>query len=259
MTVSAAPALPLAPATNPTQARAQTPMTAGGRLLRLLSPLPEFEVFLPQAPDRHLATQYIAEQFKTAHQASVSDFMPLLLGMRCQEQFRAVGGIRSATHHPLFLEQYLGEPVETVLRQLRGTEVQRSQIVEVGNLVATQSGASQLLFLLLTVILHRCQFDWVVFTGTPVVIKGLERLGFRLERLCEADPARLTSSRLEDWGQYYEQQPQVVAGHVPDGIRTLSEHKLYMAVLTLFEQRIQQLAAVFRTPGLPYGTHAVPA
>jgi hypothetical protein len=267
MTVSAALTPPLAPVPTQAQALAQplvqpsawAPITAPSRLLRLLSPLPAFDVFLPEAPGRHLATQYIADQFKAVHQASVHDFMPLLLSMSCQGQFRAVSGIRPAEGHELFLEQYLGEPIETALGRLSASEVQRHKIAEVGNLVATQSGASQLLFLLLTVILHRCQFDWVVFTGTPVVIKGLERLGFRLERLCEADPARLTSSRLEDWGQYYEQRPQVVAGHVPDGIRTLSEHKLYTAVLTLFEQRIQQLAPVFRTPGLPYGTHAIPA
>ncbi|HET6563768.1 MAG TPA: thermostable hemolysin [Xanthomonadales bacterium] len=243
----------------PSLVPALAPAVTSNRLLRLLSPLPSFEVFLPEAPERHLATQYVADQFKVTHGASVHDFMPLLLGMSCQGQFKAVSGIRPAAGHALFLEQYLGSRIETVLSQVSASEVRRNKVVEVGNLVATQSGASQLLFLLLTVILHRCEFDWVVFTGTPVVIKGLERLGFKLERLCPADPSRLTSSKLEDWGQYYEQRPQVVAGYVPGGIRTLSEHKLYTAVLALFEPRINQLAPAFRTPGLPYGTHAVPA
>ncbi len=232
---------------------------SSARLLRLLSPLPSFEMFLPDDPERYRATQYIAEQFRATHGASVQDFMPLLLGMSCQGHFSAASGIRPATHHPLFSEQYLGQPVETILGGIRGTEVLRSQVTEIGNLVATQVGASHLLFLLLTVLLHRSGFDWVVFTGTPVVIRGLERLGFSLRRLCPADPAKLTSSRPEDWGQYYQQRPEVVAGNVPDGIRTLAEHKLYTAALALFEPQISALAAALRTPGLPYGTHAVAA
>jgi hypothetical protein len=229
------------------------------RLQRLLSPVPSFEVFLPETPERHRVTQYIADQFKETHQANIHDFMPLLLSMRCQGQLKAVSGVRPAAGHELFLEQYLDQPVEKMLSQLSPTAVERHSVMEVGNLVATQSGASQLVFLLLTALLHRCDFEWVVFTGTPVVIRGLERLGFRLEKLGDADPAKLTSSQPSDWGRYYEQRPQVVAGNVPDGIRILSEHKLYTAALSLFERQISQLAPVFRTPGLPYGTHAVSA
>lgn len=239
------------------------PVTAAAstssRLLRLLSPLPAFDMFLPDDPERYRAMEYVAEQFKAAHGANVHDFMPLLLGMSCQGQFSAVSGIRPATHHPLFSEQYLDQPIQTVLGEIRGTAVQRREVAEIGNLVATQIGASQLLFLMLTMMMHRTGFDWVVFTGTPVVIRGLERLGFKLERLCPADPAKLTSSRPEDWGRYYQQRPEVVAGNVPDGISMLSEHKLYTAALALFEAQIDQLSAVLRTPGLPYGTHTVSA
>ncbi len=230
-----------------------------GRLLRLLSPLPSIDIFLPDDPERYRLTDYIAEQFKFAHGASVHDFMPLLLGMSCQGQFSAVSGMRPATRHPLFLEQYLGQPVEAVLSQLSESQVERGKIMEVGNLVATRSGASQLLFLLLAAMLYRVNFEWVVFTGTPVVIKGLERLGFKLEKLADADPAKLTSSRLSDWGRYYEQRPQVVAGNITEGIRVLSEHKLYTAALALFEPTIRQMAKAFRASDLPYGTHAIRA
>jgi hypothetical protein len=233
------------------------PAATPHRLQRLLSPLPSFEVFLPESDERHRVTQYIADQFTAIHQANIHDFMPLLLSMRCQGQFKAVSGIRPAAGQELFLEQYLDQPVEAVLGERRNAPVARRQVAEVGNLVATQSGASQLLFLLLTALLHRCDFEWVVFTGTPVVIRGLERLGFRLEKLCDADPSKLTGSKPSDWGRYYQQRPQVVAGNVPAGIKVLSEHKLYMTALSLFETQISQLAPAFRTPGLPYGTHTV--
>lgn len=233
------------------------PAAALHRLQRLLSPMPAFDVFKPESAGRHRVTQYIADQFKAAHQADIHDFMPLLLSMRCQGRLSAVSGVRPAAGHELFLEQYLGRPVETVLGALTGIGVERRKVMEVGNLVATRSGASQLVFLLMTAVLHRANFDWVVFTGTPVVVRGLERLGFKLDKLADADPARLTSSNLSDWGCYYEQRPQVVAGNVPAGIRVLSEHKLYTAALSLFEPQISQLAEAFRTPGLQYGTHAI--
>lgn len=229
------------------------------RLGRLLSPCPSFDVYLPESTHRHRVTQYIAEQFKTAHGANIHDFMPLLLSMQCQGQFSAVTGVRPAARQPLFLEQYLDEEVQTVLTDLTESKVRRSKIVEVGNLVATQKGASQLLFLLLTALLNRCDYEWAVFTATPAVINGLERLGFSLDHLCVADPARLESAHLAEWGTYYHNCPQVVAGFIPSAIKVLSQHKFFFAVLALLEKQISELAAVFAKTDLPYGTHAVAA
>ena len=81
------------------------------RLGRLLSPCPAFDLFLPETDQRHRVTEYIANQFKAAHGASIHDFMPLLLTMQCQGEFSAVSGVRPAARHPLFLEQYLGQSV----------------------------------------------------------------------------------------------------------------------------------------------------
>ena len=229
------------------------------RLGRLLSPCPAFDLFLPETDQRHRVTEYIANQFKAAHGASIHDFMPLLLTMQCQGEFSAVSGVRPAARHPLFLEQYLGQSVESAIGQVTGCAVSRHKIVEIGNLVATQKGASQLLFLLLTALLHRCDYEWVVFTGTPTVIKGLERLGFKLDRMCEANPGLLQNANLADWGSYYENRPQVVAGNVPAAMKTLQNHKLYAGILALLEQQIAQLAPCFGRVDLPYGTHALAA
>lgn len=229
------------------------------RLGRLLSPCPQFGAYLPETADRHRVTEYIADQFKAAHGANIHDFMPLLLTMQCQGQFSAASGLRPAGRQPLFLEQYLGQNVEAVLSQCSDTAIQRQKIVEIGNLVATQKGASQLLFLLITALLHRCDYDWVVFTGTPTVIKGLERLGFKLDRLCDANPAALKKTDLVDWGRYYENRPQVVAGNVPAAIETLRGHKLYSGVLALLDQQITQLVPQLSLLDQTYGTHALAA
>ncbi|MDZ4728494.1 MAG: thermostable hemolysin [Xanthomonadales bacterium] len=229
------------------------------RLGRLLNPCPAFDVFLPETANRHQVTQYIADQFKSIHGANIHDFMPMLLSMQCQGQFSAVSGVRPAARQPLFLEQYLGQAVETVIRDVSGMAVERSKVVEIGNLVSTQKGASQLLFLLLTALLYRCDYQWVVFTGTPAVVKGLQRLGFKLDKLGAADPAMLKNSNLSEWGSYYQNRPRVVAGNVPAGMKVLQSHKLYAGILELLESQIDQLAPQFSKLDLPYGTHALAA
>jgi len=229
------------------------------RLGRLLNPCPAFDAFLPETANRHQVTQYIADQFKSIHGANIHDFMPMLLSMQCQGQFSAVSGVRPAARQPLFLEQYLGQAVETVIRDVSGMAVERSKVVEIGNLVSTQKGASQLLFLLLTALLYRCDYQWVVFTGTPAVVKGLERLGFKLDKLGAADPAMLKNSNLSDWGSYYQNRPRVVAGDVPAGMKVLQSHKLYAGILELLESQVDQLVPQFSKLDLPYGTHALAA
>jgi hypothetical protein len=108
-------------------------------------------------------------------------------------------------------------------------------------------------------LLHRNGFDWVVFTGIPPVIKGLEKLGFGLEPLGAADPGCLSATELAHWGSYYDKQPQVVAGNIPAAINTLATHKLYSGVLSLLEPQIDRLAASFRDSDLSFGTHAFSA
>jgi hypothetical protein len=229
------------------------------RLGRLLNPCPAFEVFLPETEGRHQVTRYIADQFKSVHGANIHDFMPMLLSMQCQGHLSAVAGVRPAARQPLFLEQYLGQNVENVIGKVSGTVVERGKIVEIGNLVSTQKGASQLLFLLMTALLHRNQSEWVVFTGTPTVVKGLERLGIELNKLAEADPARLTNSALADWGSYYENRPQVVAGNVPAAIKMLQDHKLYAGILAMLDTQISQLSPQLSKLNLAFGTHALVA
>ena len=229
------------------------------RSARLLSPVPALDVCLPEAAGRHEVTRYIAGCFHAAHAAHIHDFMPLLLSMRCQGAFSAVAGARPAANNGLFLEQYLQQPVEQILSQVAGATVERRRIIEIGNLVATQKGASQLLFLLLTVLLHRSDYEWVVFTGTPTVVKGLNKLGFKLDHLAAASPDFLTPEQLAEWGSYYDNQPQVVAGHIPAAVKVLASHKLYTGLLAVLEPQIRQLQPLFGQLDLPYGTHAFAA
>jgi hypothetical protein len=232
---------------------------AARRLARLLNPAPAFQAHLAGSPDRVKVEQYIAAQFHAVHGATIHDFMPVLLTMGCHGMTTAATGIRAAANQALFLEQYLSRPVESTLTELAGAPVGRAKVAEIGNLVATQGGSSYLLFMVLTAVLQRSGFDWVVFTATPQVQKVLAYLGLEIHALCEADPTRLTHSSMAEWGRYYSSRPQVVAGKVADAMQVLNQRKLYASILGLFRNPIDDLAGEVRRASAQRGTYTLAA
>lgn len=159
------------------------------------------------------AEGFVRDVFHRRYGARVSVFAPCLLMLEQAGNPVAVAGWRSAAAEPLFLENYLDAPIETILRAQTGQALRREQIVEVGNLASEKAGGS------LQVILHLArQFveaghEWVVFTATQEVIGIFAKLGLPLLALAKADPARLGATAA-DWGSYYESAPVVVAGRI---------------------------------------------
>lgn len=210
-------------------------------LERLLIPGPTLDLHHPQSAGRKTVEDYIARQFNQIHGASIRHFMPQLLSMNCKDQPITALGMRSAESGDLFLEQYLPRAIESFVSKVAGKFVSRSAIVEIGNLVSTQRGGSQLLFIMLTALLEPSHFDWVVFTATPQVHKTMTRMGMTLHELYEADPALLTKSHISEWGTYYDCRPKVVAVSVAAAMQTLLERKTYANVIALYQSRLQAL------------------
>jgi len=92
---------------------------------RLLCSAPAFELHGPDAPDRTALEAYIAAQFALVYDARVSEYLPLLLSMQCQNRYSAVAGLRRASTGRLFVEQYLDEPIEHVPTSLRSATSSR--------------------------------------------------------------------------------------------------------------------------------------
>jgi hypothetical protein len=171
---------------------------------------------------RQQLERYVQSCFADVWGANIDDFMPWLMGLRDRDGvLDGVLGLRPVESGPLFLEQYLDEPVEVALARLSGEAVSRDSMVEVGNLASNQSGGARWLITALTAFLHAADREWVVFTGGPVLRNAFTRLGLPLILLGEADPARLQDGE-EKWGSYYSQRPMVMAGRVADGYRQLS-------------------------------------
>jgi hypothetical protein len=154
----------------------------------------------------------IRERFAGDHGARISHFLPRLLGLWQGELAQAAVGAQCADDAPLFLEAYLDTSIERALSESFGQPVDRSSIVEIGNLACNRPGLQRALILNLVEQLHDEGYVWLVFTATPAVRNGFRRLGLSASPLALADPARLSAQSREAWGSYYELVPWVMGG-----------------------------------------------
>ncbi len=176
---------------------------------------------------RALLEAFIRERFAEHYGARVRHFMPCLLGLESADgAVRGAVGLRAAGEAPLFLERYLDRPIEQVIAGYSGQPIARRDIVEVGNLAALGAGAARLLIVALTDLLVACGFRWVTFTGTPALLNSFQRLELSPLPLGAADPACLGDEQA-DWGSYYANHPQVMAGEILGGHQRLVQMGVY--------------------------------
>ncbi|MBA4288509.1 MAG: thermostable hemolysin [Pseudomonas sp.] len=181
-----------------------------------------------QSPRRAAIEAFISERFAVHHRAHIRHFMPSLLSLEDGSgQLLGAVGLRSAAGAPLFLERYLQQPVEQVITAKQGAQAaQRAQLVEVGNLAAASPGAARLLIVALTDLLVALGYRWVCFTGTLALLNSFQRLGLTPVALGAANPECLGDEQA-DWGTYYDNQPQVMAGDIYAGHQRLLQQGAY--------------------------------
>lgn len=172
--------------------------------------------------ERRGAEAFLEAAYDRAFGGKILGHFPVLM---CVEdrggKVQAAVGFRQAGEHPLFLEQYLDEPVEVLIARAVGRPVSRTTVVEIGNLAAESSAASRLLFKCLGRRLHGLGCDYAVATATRQLRRTFERLRFPVHELGAADPSRLPDAGRE-WGAYYAHQPRVLAGAIAQALPGLS-------------------------------------
>jgi hypothetical protein len=178
----------------------------------------------PLAFSRLEVEQFVREAFRLAYGADVRHFMPSLMTLRSDEgALLAALGLRCAGDTPLFLEQYLDRPIESVLAEAAAVPVDRCRLTEVGNFAVGAAGGGRWLITALTAFLYSAGQTWAVFTCGPELRNAFRRLGVPLYDLAGADAARLADAERASWGSYYDQQPRVMAANVADSHRVLAE------------------------------------
>lgn len=169
-------------------------------------------------PSRRELEAFVNAAFARKHGAHVRSFMPTLLSSSDRGGTLGVVGLRGAQDEPLYLEHYLEAPIERVLAGRLGREVLRAHIVEVGHLASRNClGAARMAAALPRYLLAR-NYEWIVFTGTRTVRGILGRLGAPLHELALAT-AECVSGTRDSWGRYYDTDPRVYAGFLPDARR----------------------------------------
>jgi hypothetical protein len=172
-------------------------------------------------PDTELAAvvaEFIRRRFFQVYGAEPSLRIPELLALTsAQGTLLAAVGVRNAALERLFLEDYLSDPVESVMPVVG---VERHRIAEIAHLAGVEAGVSRYLFALLTVWLDGADYEWVVCTGTDQLRNSFHRLGIAIRVLANAEPARLPDGGA-GWGRYYEHHPVVMAIKVADSLNAL--------------------------------------
>jgi len=187
----------------------------------------------PQRPD---IQAFVTERYSKIYGANISHFLPLLMASWSQEGIEGVLGLRPGLFGKFFVESYLDRSIEAIAAEANGQPVSRSRIIETGNLAGNR-GSSQLMFIVLTQVLHRAGFHWATFTATAQVNGLLHRLGFNPQVVCEADPARL-EDKGQSWGSYYANRPCVIIGDVRQGYATLRKNEYAQHVLSQHQAEI---------------------
>jgi len=168
-----------------------------------------------RAPERAELEAFVRAAFARKHDASVSSFMPTLLSFRdASGELRGVIGLRSAQPKPLYLEQYLEQPIEAAIAAATGKVVQRREVVEVGNLAGANCRAAMRMVAELPSYLLARDYRWIVFTATSAVRGILQGFGAPLVELARAEGCRVAGGE-DRWGRYYESDPRVLAGYLP--------------------------------------------
>jgi len=172
-----------------------------------------FDMFEAESADAAPIRCYIRDQFARHYGASIREFLPLQLAILRGDELKAAAGLRPADRGPLFIEQYLDTACETELATHFGiARPNRATIGEVGNLAATDSGASRELFIHIAAVARSLGLAWLTCNATPRVQAILRYMNLPFSRLHAADPDRIPDR--ERWGTYYDQPTHVMAGPV---------------------------------------------
>ena len=166
----------------------------------------------------------ISRVYAVRYQAVVRHFTPMLVSLRREAGVVAAAGYRRASQETLFLERYLGAPVESLLGPHAGMTPRREQIFEVSHLAAARAGAGRDLVVSLCRHLADQGCEWVVATVTQELGHLFVRAGIEPVRLGAATPGAL-GSEAAAWGTYYEHLPMVQAAHLPRALRRLTRSR----------------------------------
>ena len=186
---------------------------------------------------------FIGKQFANAHQTTLNDFLPHLIGLGFPSDFHAAIGFSFASKNKLFLENYLESSVESLLSARLEKSVDRKYCVEVGNLAASRSGSILALFIILVGAMSNNGFKYFIFTAISPLREKFRRMGLKLEELGAADRYLITNSSTSDWGSYYQNDPTVICCELKQALSLIEQNDVFNWYLKEYASAIDSLTS----------------
>ncbi|MDW6094632.1 thermostable hemolysin [Vibrio rhizosphaerae] len=179
-------------------------------------------------PMRYQIERYVAERYSYAFDANIEQFMPLFLALLHGEEIQSICGYRSASEAPLFLEQYLDCTAEKAVSEAFAQTIERSTLIEFGQLASFSKGVSPFHFYLIAQRLVEMGYQWCICTVTDPLYALMKRLGLNPVVVAQADAQRVNNA--EQWGRYYQLRPRIVAGDLQQSLAHLKRYWLIKGI-----------------------------
>lgn len=174
-----------------------------------------FEVACHDSTIRRTLESRVRSGFGHHFDACIEGFMPDLATYTHVSGATGVIGFRGAADEPLFLESYLDEPVESVIRYAARHAILRSEVVEVGQFIVDDKTIVLDFFRDLAPFLQSRGYEWVCFTGTNRIRTLLTKVGFSGKPVAAASQDKVSDAAV-NWGTYYRFEPRVIVGKLSD-------------------------------------------
>ena len=192
-------------------------------------------------PARERVERFISQVFHASFDAKIMTYAPDLLYLEQDSQIQAALGLRWADKQSLFCEKYLEG---SVLDAIGDPLLRRGDVVELSNLASMTPGAGAQLYVLAAVALDLAGCKQLVFTANETVRRSISRGGFSARFLADAKVDKITGS--DQWGSYYEGQPQVMVADIPASAQIIRSNPLVTPLLNVAMPAMKQFALAWK-------------
>jgi len=176
-------------------------------------PDPRFVATRPE-PLWWQARELVAAEYLRRFNATLRPDYPRFIGLAGTDQLPiAAIGVRLFTEAAPFCQRYLECPLEQVLADRVGCTIDRTGLVELGNLAVTRRRLLAPMFRRTADWLEQRGSRWIVCCLTQTLRLALSHVGAELIDLGPARPEAM-GPMIKRWGRYYEHDPRVMAARV---------------------------------------------
>ena len=195
---------------------------------------------------RERVEQFISGVFQAGFQAKIMTYAPHLLYLESERRIQAALGLRHAEGCALFCEAYL----ETdIISAIGATDLSRVDIYELSNLASMNPGSGAHLYILAAIALDMVGCKKLVFTANKAVRNSIAKGGFTARFLANADVERVSNSS-DQWGTYYDGEPQVMVADIPESAAIIRANPQMMALVNLAQSELQHISNEWSSRGL---------